>query len=91
MQVPSSQSHVTDKFMVQYCTVGPDVREVASDTFDGSGSKDVKQTKLRVVLVRHPHRCRRCCCCCHIPCPMPCAVLHCNVQRKVSRTLFYII
>ena len=49
---PPSMTDVKDKFLVQYCTVGSDVREVAADIFDGSRSKDVKQTKLRVLLVR---------------------------------------
>lgn len=53
-ELPPSLTDVKDKFLVQYCTVGPDVREVAADIFDGSRSKDVKQTKLRVVLVGPP-------------------------------------
>ena len=42
-EFPPSLTDVKDKFLVQYCVVGPEVREVAAD---------VRQTKLRVVLVR---------------------------------------
>jgi len=53
-EFPASLSDVKDKFLVQYCVVGPEVREVVADTFDGTHSKDVRQTKLRVVLVGPP-------------------------------------
>lgn len=53
-EAPVSLSDVKDKFLVQYCTVGPEVKDVGADTFDGTHSKDVRQTKLRVVLVRDP-------------------------------------
>lgn len=41
-----------EKFKVQHCAVGADVREVSTDLFKVSSGRDVKETKLRVVLVR---------------------------------------
>ena len=51
-EFPASLNDVKDKFLVQYCPVGPEVKEVGADTFETSAAKDVRQTKLRVVLVR---------------------------------------
>ncbi len=51
-EFPASLNDVKDKFLVQYCLVGPEVKEVGADTFENSSAKDVRQTKLRVVLVR---------------------------------------
>ncbi len=51
-EFPASLNDVKDKFLVQYCPVGPEVKEVGADTFENSAAKDVRQTKLRVVLVR---------------------------------------
>ena len=53
-EFPPSLSDVKDKFLVQYCTVDATMKEVAMETFDVAGGREVKQTKLRVVLVRHP-------------------------------------
>jgi hypothetical protein len=50
-EFPASLNDVKDKFLVQYCPVGPEVKEVGADTFENSAAKDVRQTKLRVVLV----------------------------------------
>ena len=50
-EFPASLNDVKDKFLVQYCPVGPEVKEVGADTFENSSAKDVRQTKLRVVLV----------------------------------------
>ena len=61
-EAPPSLTDVKDKFLVQYCTVAADVREVEADFFDGALSKDLKQTKLRVVLVRC-HWCNASCQC----------------------------
>lgn len=49
-EYPPSLEDVKDKFLVQY-TAAPGAREVGPDTFDSSSNKDIKQTKLRVVLV----------------------------------------
>lgn len=55
LEPPPSMGHVKDEFLVQCCTVGPDVQEVAADTFDGE--RNLQQTDL--VLVRCCSRCRR--------------------------------
>jgi len=52
-EYPPSLEDVKDKFLVQY-TAAPGAREVGPDTFDSSSNKDIKQTKLRVVLVGPP-------------------------------------
>ena len=50
-EFPPSLNDVKDKFLVQYCTVDGAVKEVVAETFDAASGKEVKQTKLRVVLV----------------------------------------
>ncbi len=68
-EFPASLNDVKDKFLVQYCLVGPEVKEVGADTFENSAAKDVRQTKLRVVLVRTPVRLRHAFSSCHsLPC-----------------------
>jgi hypothetical protein len=53
-EYPPSLSDVKDKFLVQYVAVGADVNEVVPDLFDSSKNKDIKQTKLKVLLVGPP-------------------------------------
>lgn len=50
-EFPPSLNDVKDKFLVQYCTVDGTVKEAVAETFDATSGKEVKQTKLRVVLV----------------------------------------
>ncbi len=52
-EFPPSLEDVTDKFLVQY-TAAPGAREVGPNTFDTSSNNNIKQTKLRVVLVSDP-------------------------------------
>ena len=55
-EYPPSLDDVKDKFLVQYTTAPKGTREVGPDTFDPASNKDIRQTKLRVVLVRLPFR-----------------------------------
>lgn len=49
---PPSFTDCKDKFLVQSCLVGSDIKDVSGDVFDKA--QDVKQTKLRVVLTSPP-------------------------------------
>lgn len=51
-EYPPSLEDVKDKFLVQYTVAPPGTREVGADTFDPATNKDIRQTKLRVLLVR---------------------------------------
>ena len=48
---PASLADCRDKFLVQAVAVAGDAREATPDMFDASKAKDIRQTKLRVVLV----------------------------------------
>jgi hypothetical protein len=48
---PVSYSDCRDKFLVQCIKVDASVVEVTSDLFDPSKAKEMKQTKLRVVMI----------------------------------------
>lgn len=52
-ELPPSLEDVKDKFLVQY-TSAQDAKEVGASTFDPAVNKDIKQIKLRVVLVGPP-------------------------------------
>lgn len=52
-ELPPSLEDVKDKFLVQY-TAAQEAREVGSSTFDPAVNKDIKQIKLRVLLVGPP-------------------------------------
>jgi hypothetical protein len=49
-ELPASLDDVKDKFLVQY-TAALDSQEVGTSTFDSAANKDIKQIKLRVILV----------------------------------------
>ena len=49
---PTSFTDCKDKFLVQSCIVSNDIKDVSGDVFEKAG--DVKQTKLRVVLMSPP-------------------------------------
>jgi hypothetical protein len=53
-EYPPSLEDVKDKFLVQYTVTPPGTREVGPDTFDPATNKDIRQTKLRVLLVGPP-------------------------------------
>jgi len=48
---PVSYSDCKDKFLIQCTKVDGDVKEVTSELFDVTKGKEVKQIKLRVILV----------------------------------------
>jgi hypothetical protein len=50
-EAPPSFADCRDKFLVQAVPVGADVKEATSEMFDPAKARDVRQTKLRVVLV----------------------------------------
>ncbi len=50
-EYPPSLADCKDKFLVQSVRVGPEVVEATPDLFDAGKGQDVKQVKLRVVLV----------------------------------------
>lgn len=54
-EYPPSLEDVKDKFLVQYTVAPPGTREVTADTFDPATNKDIRQTKLRVLLVSLLH------------------------------------
>ncbi|KAK9804421.1 hypothetical protein WJX72_011816 [[Myrmecia] bisecta] len=53
-EYPANLGDCKDKFLVQCARVGPEVKDVSPDLFDSAKNKDIKQTKLRVVLVGPP-------------------------------------
>ncbi|KAK9822002.1 hypothetical protein WJX81_007855 [Elliptochloris bilobata] len=50
-EYPPSLADCKDKFLVQSVKVGPEVMEATPDLFDPAKGQDIKQVKLRVVLV----------------------------------------
>ena len=48
---PVSYADCKDKFLVQCVTVDATVKEASSDLFEPSKAREIRQTKLRVVLV----------------------------------------
>jgi len=48
---PPSLADCRDKFLVQAVRVGGEATEVTPDMFDAARARDIRQTKLRVVLV----------------------------------------
>lgn len=53
-EYPANFADCKDKFLVQCVKAPADAKEVGADLFDASKSKDIRQTKLRVVLVGPP-------------------------------------
>ena len=53
-EYPPSLADCKDKFLVQSVKVTGDTKEVTGDSFDASKNKDIRQQKLRVVLVGPP-------------------------------------
>ena len=53
---PPSFTDCKDKFLVQSCIVSGDLKDASSDVFEKAGGSggEVKQTKLRVVLMSPP-------------------------------------
>lgn len=51
---PPSLEDVKDKFLVQYVVAPSGTRDVGPDSFDPAKNKDIRQTKLRVLLVGPP-------------------------------------
>ena len=52
-EAPSSYTDCKDKFLVQSCIVTGDAKDISGDVFEKAGG-EMKQTKLRVVLVSPP-------------------------------------
>ena len=48
---PASYADCRDKFLVQCTKVDSSVKEVNSELFDPSRARDIRQTKLRVILI----------------------------------------
>lgn len=53
-EAPSSLADCKDKFLVQSVIVDSAATDVTAEMFDPAGGKDVKQVKLRVILVGPP-------------------------------------
>jgi len=53
-EYPPSLADCRDKFLVQAARAPPGARDPPADLFDGAKAKDVRQHKLRVVLVGPP-------------------------------------
>jgi len=50
-EAPASYSDCRDKFLIQCAKVDAATKEVTSEVFDVNKARDIKQTKLRVVLI----------------------------------------
>ena len=50
-EYPPSLTDCKDKFLVQSLKIGSEVGEVGPELFEPGVGKDIKQSKLRVVLV----------------------------------------
>ena len=53
-EYPPSLSDCKDKFLVQSIKIGRAVTDVVQELFEPSTGQDIKQSKLRVVLVGPP-------------------------------------
>ena len=53
-EYPPSLTDCKDKFLVQSLKIGREVTDVVPELFEPSTGKDIKQSKLRVVLVGPP-------------------------------------
>ncbi|CAL8466072.1 g5608 [Coccomyxa elongata] len=53
-EYPPTLADCKDKFLVQTVKVSPKVTEITPDIFDGANASNIKQSKLRVVLVGPP-------------------------------------
>lgn len=53
-EYPPTLADCKDKFLVQTVKVSPKVSEITPDLFDGASGSNIKQSKLRVVLVGPP-------------------------------------
>ena len=51
-EYPGNLAECKDKFLVQWVKVDNDVKDVLPDAFDAGKNKEIKQSKLRVTLVR---------------------------------------
>lgn len=53
-EYPPSLTDCKDKFLVQSVRMSADVKDVSPEAFDATKNKDIRQTKLRVILVGPP-------------------------------------
>ena len=53
-EYPPSLNDCKDKFLVQSLVIKKDTTEITPDLFEAASGKDIKQSKLRVVLVGPP-------------------------------------